>query len=117
MVLQELAKRIGARVITLGKPNTVEIDQVYCSDKISELLNNTSDTMLLVTRLANAAVMRVAELMDAPGICLVEGVDPKPEVMHAAIEHGTLLIVSPVGMPETCRRVRECLEDENEGGS
>ncbi len=47
-------------------------------------------------------MLRVAELMDVPGICFVGGIQPDKAVIELAQASGTLLLVSPVGVFETC---------------
>lgn len=117
MKLRQLAEHIDAKVLRTGDRSSVDIDHFFGSDKMSELLNAVSETSLLVTNLANAMTVRAAALLDAVGICFLNGIDPESEVVDAANEHGTGLIVSRVGMSETCRRLRECLGNDNEGGS
>lgn len=109
MKLEELAVRIGARVH--GSPNgaRVSIDQVYAGDRISDLLAAAGEHTLLVTNLASSHLLRVAELMDIPGICLVNGQQPDEAMLAAAGEHGTQVLVSPYGLFETCGRLYKCL--------
>jgi len=102
MQLQELARKIGARVLTPGVVNGHEITRIYAGDRVSDLLNEASDKTLLVTNLANIQMVRVAELMEVPGICFVDGVDPGSEIIELAAENGTMLMVSPTGVFETC---------------
>jgi hypothetical protein len=107
MNLQELALKIGARVITHGKPDG-HVDRIYAGDRISDLLSQASQTTLVVTNLSSALLVCVAELMDVPGICLVGGHSPEPEIVTAAKAHGMFLMVSPVDLFETCGRVYQC---------
>jgi hypothetical protein len=110
--LNELALKIGAKVLTPGKPFDIRLDQVYAGDRISDLLNAAGDHALLVTNLASAHLVRVAELMDIPGICVVNGQTPDPRMLQAAEGHGTLLMVSPKGLFETSGRIHQCLAGE-----
>lgn len=110
MLLKELAEKIGAALVASGDAEIVDITNAYGSNRISELLNEASDHTLLVTDLGTALMVRVAELMDAPGICLLNGMDPKPEVVEAARNHGKALLVSPADMTETCARLAACLD-------
>lgn len=112
MRLDELAKRIGAKVLAPGRGASVEAGQVYAGDRISDLLNEAKDNALLVSNLAGGHLTRVAELMDLPGMCLVNGQTPDLAMLEAAREHGTLLMVSPVGLFETCGRIHGCLSEE-----
>ncbi len=115
MQLLELAQKIGARVLTPGVQNGHEITRIYAGDRVSDLLNEASDKTLLVTNLANVQMVRVAELMEVPGICFVDGVDPGPEIIELAAENGTMLMGSPVGVFETCGLIYQLLASDARG--
>ncbi len=112
MKLDQLAVRIGARVLVPGRATPIARDQVYAGDRVSDLLNAAGEHALLITNLASANLTRVAELMDIPAVCLVGGQVPDPAMLAAAREHGTLLMVSAAGLFETCGRVWAALEAE-----
>lgn len=109
MKLETLATQIGAAVLTPGRGASVALDQVYAGDRVSDLLNEAKDSVLLVSNLSGGHLARVAELMEVPGICLVAGRSPDEAMLASAREHGTLLMVSPVGLFETCGRIHACL--------
>jgi len=50
-----------------------------------------------------------------PAICLLSGALPPSELVEAAERQGTALLVSPVGMFETCGRLYPCLGNANRG--
>lgn len=112
MKLENLADRIGARIVTPGKPEGTEIGNVYAGDRVSDLLNEASDSTLLISNLASVQMVRVAELMDVPGICFVGDVDLDPEIVEMAQANRTLLMISPVGVYETCGLIYNVLKDE-----
>jgi redox-sensing transcriptional repressor len=112
MKLNELALKIGALLITPGVDGDKEITRIYAGDRVSDLLNEASDATLLVTNLANLQMVRVAELMEVPGICFVDGVDPGGEIIALATDNGTALMVSPVGVFETCGLIYQLLAGE-----
>jgi hypothetical protein len=112
MTLVEIAKKIDARLIPEQGAADSEIKRVYAGDRISDLIEQASSDTLLVTNIANAQLIRVAELMDVPGICLVDGAVPAPELAAAAEKNGTLIIVSRSGLFETCGRLYRCLIGE-----
>ncbi len=116
MKLAELAAKIGAQVLSPGRDGTVAADQVYAGDRISDLLNAGGEHVLLVTNLASQHLVQVAELLDVPAICVVSGRTPGPVAVRAAAEHGTLLMVSPAGLFETCGRIHACLNGEGRSG-
>lgn len=113
MYLEELAKKINAKVFSRGQPINVEINRVFAGDRISDLLNQAAHKTLLVSNLASAQIIRVAQLMDVPGICLLNDITPEADMINIAIEHRTLLMVSAAGMFETCGRIYQILLDEN----
>jgi len=89
-------------VVTPGKQGGTQVAKVYAGDRVSDLLNEASDQTLLVTNLMSLQMVRVAELMDVPGICFVNGVDPGTDIVDKAAASGTTLMVSPIGVFETC---------------
>jgi len=107
--LEDLARKIGARVLTPGPLGKAEVTRVYAGDRVSDLLNEASDKTLLVTNLANIQMVRVAELMEVPGICFVDGVDPEADVVELATANNTFLMVSPLGVFETCGLIYQTL--------
>ena len=109
MKLGELAEQIGA-TIWAGRrdPSSVEVERIYAGDVISDLLREASEATLLVTSLVSPQLLRVAELMDVPGICFVNGRLPEPGISAAAAESGIVLLVSPTDLIETCGRLHAC---------
>jgi len=51
-------------------------------------------------------------LVDIPVICLLNSFIPEQDILNAAVEHGTVLMVSPVDMSETVNRLFNCLGPE-----
>ncbi len=112
MKLEDLATNIGATVVTPGKPGGTSVAKIYAGDRVSDLLNEASDKTLLVSNLASVQMLRVAELMDVPGICFVNGVEPDVEMIQLARDNDTLLMVSPQGVFETCGLIYQALDGE-----
>lgn len=109
MRLEDLAKSIGARILTPGPSQRATITRIYAGDRVSDLLNEASDKTLLVTNLANVQMVRVAELMEVPGICFVDDIDPDPEIIDLAAANRTMVMVSPTGVFETCGLIYQYL--------
>jgi redox-sensing transcriptional repressor len=113
MRLQELAQKIGALVLTTGASGDKEVTSIYAGDRVSDLLSEATDKTLLVTNLANPQMVRVAELMEVPGICFVDGIDPGRELIELANKTDTLIMVSPQGVFETCGLIYQLLARES----
>jgi len=114
MRLSDLIRNVEARILTTRPSRDVEIQRVYAGDRISDLLSQGAAKTLMITNLSGIQILHVAELMDVPAICLVNDIAPEPELLGVAEEHGTVLLVSPFGMFETCGRLYECLHAASE---
>jgi redox-sensing transcriptional repressor len=112
MKLQDLAAKIGATVISPGKPDGTEVTHIYAGDRVSDLLNQASEKTLLVSNLASVQMLRVAELMDVPGICFVENIRPDAELVDLAKANKTFVMVSAAGVYETCGMIYNVLAAE-----
>jgi hypothetical protein len=113
MKLSELADKLGARIVAnVERADEAQVERFHVSDRISDLLNSASDKSLLVTGLVNAHLARVAELMDAPGICLLDGLGPDALLLEAALRRGIVLMISESGREETAELLRACLREE-----
>ena len=109
-----LIRRIGAKVLTSGAMLDAEIKRIYAGDRISDLLSQGDTETLLVTNLAGRHILRAAELMDVPAICLLNGISPEHGLTTVADRNGTVLFVSPYDMFETCGRLYACFVGANE---
>jgi len=78
-----------------------EIKRVYAGDRISDLLSQGGPETPFVTNLTGVHILRAAELMDVPAICLLNGVSPEPELITAAERSAMTLLVSLYDMFES----------------
>jgi hypothetical protein len=108
MKVKELAELIDARLHLGTGSGDSEVARVHASDTMSDLIGHAAADTLLLTTLNNTQLIRVAELMDVPGICLVSGADPGPELLARASAAGTAILVSLTGFEETCRLLETC---------
>jgi hypothetical protein len=109
MTLQELARQTGTRMLLPGMHASGGIARVVAGDRMSDLLEKAGPDTLLVTRLGNPHLFRMAELMDVPGICLVQQPEPGPGLLEDAAASGAALLVSGEGLEETRARLERCL--------
>lgn len=116
MKLGELANQIGAKIVSGHAPDGTHIDCFYAGDRISDLLNHACPGTLLVSTLDASHLLRVAELMDAPAVCLTGGNEPTAELKAVANAQETFLIVSPADLASTCSRLSQALGNGQGGG-
>jgi hypothetical protein len=109
MNVRELATRIDARIYPGAVESGPRVRFVHSANTMSDLIANASPETLLVTSLNNSQLIRVAELMDAPGLCLVGAVEPSPELVAQARISGVAIIISPHGLEKTQALLEACL--------
>jgi len=110
--ITELAHVIDARlVVPCGKADA-QIRRVFGGQAMSDLIANASVETLLITSLNNCQLIRMAELMDVPGICLVDAKEPTPDLIDLARSAGTALLVSRADLINTCARAAGCVSAE-----
>ena len=109
MTVQELAARAGTRLLLPGTHTAGQIARIVAGDRMSDLLENAGPDALLVTHLGNPHLFRMAELMDVPGICLVQQPGPDPALLEAACACGAALLSSSEGLEETRALLERCL--------
>jgi hypothetical protein len=109
MRLSEIAASLHSRILPPNASADREITRIYAGDRISDLIDRATPDTLLVTNVSNAQLIRVAELMDVPGICVVGGEEPAPELVEAAGRTGTAILVCPDGLFETCGRLYQAV--------
>jgi hypothetical protein len=99
----DIAALTGMQLVSAGSSLEAEVSRVFAADTMSELIAHASPGTMLLTHLDNAQLGRVAELMDVPAICLLDGARPGEDLLGAAATAGAAVLVSPVGLAETIR--------------
>jgi hypothetical protein len=112
--IEDLAAAANARVV-VRPADAPAITHVLAGDRISDLLDASTAATLVVTNLASRQLLELADLMDVPAVCFLNGVEPDEALARAAAERGTALIVSPADMFETCGRIWAWLEANAKG--
>jgi hypothetical protein len=110
MKISELVSRAGMQLIAPPEDALTEVSRVYAADTMSELIAHAAAGTILVTHLDNAQLARVAELMDAPAVCLVDRANPAPGLLEAAGRAGAAVVVSRLGLEDTVRTLGELLQ-------
>ena len=82
MRLQEIAEKLGLEQLTPTFDK--EVDGVYISDMISDVIANAKPGNLLVTVQVHANAIAAANLVDICGIIIAQGKRPPDEVLRMA---------------------------------
>lgn len=117
MTIAELAVQINAQLYPGAREPSPEVTGIHTACTMSSLIANASRDTLLVTSLNNSQLIRVAELMDAPGLCLAGAVQPVPELLALARRSGITIMVSPHSLEETRDRLEAYLVGRGRGAA
>lgn len=86
MKLKDLAKKMGWEIVTRNVPVEAEVKSGYSSDLLSDVLANSIEGDLWVTRQTHLNIVAIAVMRDLSGILLSNGVKPDPETVEKAVE-------------------------------
>ena len=116
MTVRALADQANLKLLLEPAKARGEVVRLFASNTMSELIANAGGDTLLVTSLNNSQIVRVAELMEAPGICLVDGAAPRAELLAGAKLAGTAILVSQSDLETTRRALERRLREAGAGG-
>lgn len=84
--LNELAAKLGWEIKTKNVPIDIEVKTGYVSDLLSDVLANSIEGDLWVTRQTHLNIVAIAVMRDLAGILLVNGAEPEADTLEKATE-------------------------------
>lgn len=105
MELGEIRDTLEAEMLCGDDYLCREIEMVYGSDLMSDVLTFIKSGSLLLTGLANSQVVRTAEMAEIAAICLVSGKNPQEETLKLAQEKKIPFLSTKCSMYESCGRL------------
>jgi hypothetical protein len=112
MKIEELARQVEARLHLGAGRAEAEVSSFCASNKMSELIAHAFADTLMVTSLNNTQLIRIADLMDVPGICLAGGQEPSAELIEHARAAGKAVLSTSRSLEETGRLLEACLSGQ-----
>jgi hypothetical protein len=109
MNVKDLARQDGIRLLISPASGRGDVARLCASNTMSDLIANAGRDTLIVTSLNNSQIVRIAELMDVPGICLVADAAPCGELIERARAAGTAILLTPLSLEETRTRLERLL--------
>jgi len=111
MTLKQIAELIDAEIISRGSGNffdAIDMERCYSADLMSDVLAFCPPDALLVTGLANAQVIRTAEVADIRAVVFVQSKKPDHETLMLARERGLpVLMTTAHSSFEVCVRLHQ----------
>jgi predicted transcriptional regulator len=86
MKLKELVEQLNLELTTPNTTMESEVKTGYASDLLSDVLANSIEGDLWVTRQTHLNIVAIAVMRDLSGILLVNGSQPDPDTLEKATE-------------------------------
>ena len=102
MKLADIARHLGAMVLTGHDGLDREAQGAFAADLLSDVLNRGAPHVILLTGLTNPQVVRTAEIMDLAGIVFVRNKQVSPEIIAMGAEKGLVMMATHRSLYETC---------------
>ncbi len=102
MKLREVAELLNAEVVCGHTKLDREVQAVFASDLMSDVLTIDSEKLLLLTGLVNIQTIRTSEMSDIKNIVLVRNKKASPEMIALAEENRIVIMQCSYSMYRTC---------------
>ena len=101
MKLRQVAELLQAEVLTDESLLDNEVDNVFCSDMMSDVLRYASSDTVLVTTLVNLAEVRSSVMAEVHCVVFPEGLEPPVQLLTMAENQDITVMAVPKSMFET----------------
>jgi predicted transcriptional regulator len=102
MDIKQIAEITEGTFICEGDSSNTTVEKAFASDLMSDVLTLNTDSLLLITGLANLQTIRTAEMADIKSILLVRNKKPNAEMVKLAQQEGMNIISTSKSMFITC---------------
>lgn len=105
MKLGQIIQLVGGRALNEFN-HAREVEYGFETALLSDVLAHAKPhTTLIITEISNPQVVRTAEMVDAAGVLFVKNRMPDGSTVRLAVETGIPLVVTRLGMFETCGKL------------
>ena len=94
MKLREIAALLNARVLSGAELLDTEVDNVFCTDLMADVLAYSSSSTVLITRLMNLAVVRSSLLAEIYCVVFSDSKIPAPDLLALADSHELVIMAT-----------------------
>ncbi len=103
--LDIIVKELNLRVITGADRLDAEVTGGYVGDLLSDVMANSKEGDVWITRQIHQNIVAVASLKDHAGIILIQGADPASDTVEKARKEGVAIMVADMPGFEAIGRV------------
>ncbi len=110
MDLESIVKALNLRIKSGEDKLKVEILGGYTGDLLSDVMGNSKEGDIWVTRQVHQNIVAVAGLKEHAGIILVQGCEPAKDTLDKAIKEGIPILVSDLSAFELMGRIYDLIK-------
>ena len=93
MKIDGIRQILNAKIIS-AKRICPDIEKIYVSDLMSDVLTYGRDAQLLITSLTNQQTIRTIEMTEIPAVCYTNGKIPGEETIKLANQHKITILTT-----------------------
>ena len=105
MTVNEIASILEAKFLCCEEEGERQVQSVFASDMMSDVLAFVTEDTLLLTGLINSQSVRTAEMLDLPALVFVRGKNPRQDAVDRARMIGMPALSTQMTMYEACGRL------------
>ncbi len=113
MDLETIVNALNLKVRSGNDKLKAEVRGGYAGDLLSDVMGNSKEGNIWVTRQVHQNIVAVASLKDHAGIVLVQGAEPAPDTLEKANKEGIPIMVSDLSGFEVIGKIYNLLKKEN----
>lgn len=114
MELGFIVKSLNLAVRSGGQNLAVEVKGGYVGDLLSDVIANSTEGDIWITRQVHQNIVAVATLKDLAGIILVDNNEPAGETLEKALQENVPVLVSTLPCFETAGRIYQLITARGE---
>ncbi len=109
MQLDELVRKLGLRVCCAEGSLGRDVRGGYVGDLLSDVMANSREGDIWITRQVHQNIVAVASLKDLAGIILIQGSEPAPDTAAKAGAEGIPILVTDLPAFEIVGRIYQLI--------
>jgi hypothetical protein len=111
--LESIVTALNLKVRTGADKLKAEVRGGYAGDLLSDVMGNSKEGNIWVTRQIHQNIVAVASLKDHAGIVLVQGCEPAPDTLEKDIKEGIPIMVSDLPAFEAIGKIYHLLNKDS----
>lgn len=105
MKLRQIAQLLDARVLSGEELLDTNVDNVFCTDVMADVLAYASSHTVLITRLLNLSVIRSSMMAEIHCVIFSDSTAPEPSLLALAEAHDIVVMGTEDSMFHTAEKL------------